>query len=89
VDAAKLDTVRKRLRYQLGLSMDNSDTIASIVASFVALRRTPQTINALYEQYGKLTPEEVQKAAAKYLVEKGRTIVTLTGPGATAPGGAK
>jgi zinc protease len=81
VDAAKLDTVRKRLRYQLALSMDNSDTIASIVSHFVGLRRTPETINALYDQYGKLTPEDIQQAAAKYLVESRRTTVTLTGPG--------
>ena len=81
VDAAKLDTVRKRLRYQLALSMDNSDTIAQILSYYVALRRTPETLNALYDQYAKLTPEDVQKAAAKFLVENGRTTVTLTGPG--------
>ncbi|MCX6626772.1 MAG: pitrilysin family protein [Candidatus Solibacter sp.] len=81
VDAARLDTVRKRLRYQVALSMDNSDTIAQILSYYVALKRTPETMNALYDQYTKLTPEDVRQAAAKYLVEKGRTIVTLTGPG--------
>jgi len=81
VDAAKLDQVRKRLRYQMALSMDNSDAIANILAQFVALKRTPETMNALFDQYAKLTPEEVQNAAAKYLVENGRTIVTLAGPG--------
>jgi zinc protease len=81
VDAARLDRVRKRKRYQLALSMDNSDTIASILSEYVALRRTPATLNALFEQYQKLTPEDVQQAAAKYLIEKNRTIVTLTGPG--------
>jgi zinc protease len=80
VDAARLDTVRKRLRYQVALSMDNSDTIAQILSYYVALKRTPETMNALYDQYAKLTPEDVQ-AAAKILVEKNRTIVTLTGPG--------
>ena len=80
VDAAKLDTVRKRLRYQLALSMDNSDTIAQILSYYVALRRTPGTLNALFDQYASLTPEDVREAAAKYLVENGRTIVTLTGP---------
>ena len=80
VDTARLDTVRKRLRYQMALSMDNSDTIAQILARFVALKRTPETMNALYDQYAKLTPEDVQ-AAAKLLVDRGRTIVTLTGPG--------
>lgn len=81
VDLARLDTVRKRLRYQVALSMDNSDTIAQILSYYVALKRTPETMNALYDQYTKLTPEDVRQAAAKYLVEKGRTIVTLTGPG--------
>ena len=81
VDAAKLDTVRKRLRYQVALSMDNSDTIAQILAYYVALKRTPETMNALYDQYAKLTPEDIRQAAAKYLVEKSRTIVTLTGAG--------
>jgi zinc protease len=81
VDAARLDTVRKRLRYELTLRMDNSDTIAEILSSYVALKRSPETINTLYDQYAKLTPEDVQKAAAKYLLEQGRTIVTLTGPG--------
>ena len=80
VDAARLDTVRKRLRYQMALSMDNSDTIAQILSYFVALKRTPETMNLLYDQYAKLTPEDVQ-AAANLLVEKHRTIVTLTGPG--------
>jgi len=82
VDAARLDTVRKRLRYQLALSLDNSDTIAQTLSYYVGLRRTPETLNALYDQYARLTPADIQQAAAKYLVEKGRTTVTLTGPGA-------
>jgi zinc protease len=81
VDAARLEAVRKRLRYELALRMDNSETIAQILAAFVALRRSPETINNLYEQYARLTPEDVRQAAAKYLVAQGRTIVTLTGPG--------
>ncbi len=89
VDGGKLDTVRRRLRYQVALSMDNSDTIAQIVASYLSLKRTPETMNALYEQYAKLTPEDLQQAARKYLTENHRTIVTLTGPAASGPGGAK
>jgi zinc protease len=83
VDAARLDAVRKHLRYELALSMDSSDAIAGILASFVALRRTPETLNKFYDEYAALTPEDVQQAAAKYLVENGRTMVTLT------PGGAR
>ena len=80
-DVARLERIRKRTRYQLALSMDNSDTIAQILAQYVALKRTPETLNLLFDQFQKLTPEDVQEAAAKYLTEKTRTIVTLTGPG--------
>src|SRR3954453_8672406 len=77
-DPAKLDAVKKRERYSLALSLDSSDAIAGGLASFIALRRSPETLNSLYDQYAALTPEDVQKAAAKYLVENSRTIVTLT-----------
>jgi zinc protease len=86
-DAARLDTVRKHLRYSLAMRMESSDAIAGILASYVALRRTPETLNRQFEQYARLTPEDVQKAAAKYLVETRRTIVTLTP--AAASGGAR
>jgi zinc protease len=82
VDPARLDTVRRRLRYSAALSMQSSDAIAGTLARFVALRRTPETMNKLYAQYARVTPEDVQKAAAKYLTENNRTIVTLAGPAA-------
>jgi zinc protease len=77
VDAARLDAVRKHLRYALAQRMQSSDAIAGILARYVALRRTPETINNLYDQYAALTPEDVQQAASKYLRENARTIVTL------------
>lgn len=87
-DAARLDAVRRHLRYALALRMDSSDAIAGILAGYIGLRRTPETINKLYEQYAQLTPADIQQAAAKYLADAGRTIVTLSGPEA-ATGGAR
>ena len=80
MDGQHLDSVCRRLRYQIALRMDNSETIAQILSGYVARRRSPETMNRLFDQYARLTPEDVQQAAAKYLVEKARTIVTLTGP---------
>ena len=85
-DAAKLEAVKKHLRYEAALRMDSSDAIAAELAEYVALRRTPETMNRLYEEYAKLTAQDVQNVAAKYLVENSRTIVTLT---AAPAGGAK
>ena len=77
--AQRLDAVKKHIRYSFALRMNNSEAVAGIVARFVALRRTPETIDRLYDLYAALTPEDLQNAARKYLVDEGRTIVTLTG----------
>jgi zinc protease len=78
VDAAKLDALKAHLRYEFALSLDNSEAIAETVAEFVALRRTPETANRYYEMYEKLTPQDIQKVAQRYLVDRNRTTVTLT-----------
>lgn len=77
VDEKRLDTVRRHVRYELALSMDNSETIAQIVAGYIALKRTPDTMNRFFDQYAALTPKDIQDAAAKYLTDNNRTIVTL------------
>lgn len=79
VPQERLDAVKKRLRYRFALTLDNSEAIASTLAHFVALRRTPETINKLHDVYSSITPEDLQAAAKKYLIDSGRTIVTLTG----------
>jgi zinc protease len=78
VDAKKLEALKEHLRYEFALQLNNSESIASTVAQYVALRRTPETINRYYDAYAKVTPADIQKAARKYLVEKNRNVVTLT-----------
>jgi zinc protease len=78
VEAKKLDALKQHLRYEFALQLNNSESIAATVAQYVALRRTPETINRYYDEYAKLTPEDIRKAARKYLITKNRTVVTLT-----------
>jgi zinc protease len=80
VPAEKLESVKRRLRYEFALGMNNSEAIASTLAHYIALRRTPETVNRIYDLYAAITPEDVRNAARKYLVENGRTTVTLSGP---------
>ena len=79
VEAERLEAVKKHLRYGFALSMNNSEAIASTLARYVALRRTPETINRLYDLYAKVTPADVQRIANKYFADNGRVIVTLEG----------
>jgi zinc protease len=80
VSAEKLDSVKRHLKYEFALGMDNSEAIAGTVAQYVALRRTPETINLLYSMYDRITPEDIREVARKYFGESSRTVVTLTGP---------
>lgn len=77
VDDSLLANVKSHLRYRFALSLDNSEAIASTLAHYVSLRRTPETINRLYHLYEQVTPQLLQTVAARYFQPNGRTIVTL------------
>jgi zinc protease len=79
VSQERLEQVKSHLRYDFALGMDNSQAIAAALASFVGLRRTPETVNRLYEAYSKVTPEDIRNVARKYFNENGRTVVVLVG----------
>ena len=80
VSKEQLEAVKSRERYGFALQLDNSESVAETVSRFVALRRTPATIDKFYALYAQLTPEDLREMARKYLIENQRTIVTLTGP---------
>ncbi len=77
VPQPELDAARSRMRYGFALSMNSSAAIASALAEFVGLRRSPDTIETVFALTQSVTPEDVRAAAARYLVESNRTIVTL------------
>ena len=79
VPPERLDAVKRHLRYSFALGMDNSEAIARTLAHYVALRRSPETINKVYDLYQSVTPEDIRRVARKYFSENGRTIVTLSG----------
>ena len=77
VAQAQLDATRSRLRYSAALTLNSSEAIAGALAPYIALRRSPETLNKLYQLYDSLTPEDLRAAAARYFVDNNRTIVTL------------
>ncbi|MEJ7578429.1 MAG: pitrilysin family protein [Pyrinomonadaceae bacterium] len=84
IPQAKLDATRSNARYSFAHAMDSSEAIASAIAPYVALRRTPETLNKVFAMYDRITPEDMRTAARRYFVDRNRTIVTLqTKQGAT------
>jgi zinc protease len=81
----QLDETRSRLRYGFALGMNSNDAIAGILAQFIALRRSPETVDKVFALYDSITPEDIRKFAAKYFTENNQTIITL----ATKTGGEK
>ncbi|MGH9657049.1 MAG: M16 family metallopeptidase, partial [Bryobacteraceae bacterium] len=79
VETADLDRVKSNARYRFALSLVDNYAIAAALADFISLRRTPESLNRLYEMYERVTPEDVLRAARSTFVAKSRTIVTLTG----------
>src|SRR5262249_44568375 len=78
VDHATLDGTRSRIRYSFALRMNSSPAIASSLAPYIGLKRTPDTINKLFALYQQITPEDIRTMAREYFVPNNRTIVTLT-----------
>jgi zinc protease len=82
VEKDQLETVKQHLRNQYSLSLNNTQSVA--VAAARALRgggRDLAVIERLYALYARITPQDLQNAAQKYLHDKNRAIVTLTGGG--------
>lgn len=77
IEQAKLDATRSRLRYGFALGMNSSEAIASAIAPYIALRRTPDTLNKLFNLYEQITPQEIRATASKYFTDNNRTVVTL------------
>ena len=77
VAADKLNAVKSNLKYAFALSLDNSEAIAANLAPYISLRRTPETLNKLYDLYAAVTPADIQQAAKKYFAVSKRTVVVL------------
>ena len=85
VPQKQLDETRSRMRYSFALGMNSNDAIAGALAPYVALKRTPETIDRLFALYDSITPQDAQRIAAKYFTDNNQTVVTL----ATKKGGAE
>jgi len=77
VDPERLERIKDHLRYQFALGLDSAPSVAVTVAEFLNLTGDPQSINRLYEQYLKVTPEDIQKVAQKVFVDTNETVIEL------------
>jgi zinc protease len=74
----KLAETRMRFRYGFAMAMNSNDAIASAIAPYINLRRTPESINKLFDMIETITPEDIRAAARQYFTDNNQTIVTLS-----------
>ena len=79
VEKEQLEAVKQHLRYGYSLSLNNTQAIASAAARAHRAQRDLDGVNRLYALYAGLSPEDIQRVAKKYLIDKNKTTVTLTG----------
>jgi len=79
VSDKQLADIKKRLKYSFLMDLDTPEKVAGGLARFVALTGGIEVIDALYAMYDRVTPADIQKAAATYLTPARRTVATLKG----------
>jgi zinc protease len=73
----RVDAVRSHLTYDFTMRLETASDVADAFAQFVALTGRVTTMADYLEALSQVTPEDVARAAAKYLTATRRTLVTL------------
>ncbi len=80
-DADKLERIKSHLRYQFALGLDTPGSIGFMMTSFLTLSTDTNTVNRVYEQYAKVTPEDIRQVARSVFQETNRTKIKLSHSG--------
>ncbi|PIS45459.1 MAG: hypothetical protein COT22_05175 [Ignavibacteria bacterium CG08_land_8_20_14_0_20_37_9] len=86
VDEKMLAETKSRLKYSFAMGIDNPSSIANILSHIIQLTGDPESLNRLYENYEKVTVEDLKAVAKKYLTAESLTVGTIS---ADAEGGVK
>jgi zinc protease len=73
----RLDDAKSNARYALLRSLDNTESIAALLARYVRFRRSFDTLNNVYRVYDSLTPADLLAAAQTYLTDRRLVQTTL------------
>ena len=76
--ASKLDDAKSSERYGFVRSLDNTNSIATTLANFVAYNRSYGSLNNFYRLYAALTPEDLRAASARYFTDANLVVTSLS-----------
>ena len=77
--AERLADLKSRLKYDFLMNLDTPANVMGRLVRLIAVTGDVGSVDALYRTMDKVTPEDVQQAAQKYLVQEQRTVAVLRG----------
>lgn len=78
VSQKDLDETRTRMRYSFLMGMDSPERIAQNLSFYTWVTGNPESLNAAYRLYDKVTVADIRNAASKYLTLSHLTIGTIS-----------
>jgi zinc protease len=78
LDAKRVADAKSNSRYGFVRALDNTDAIASTIASFAHFERSYDTLNKYYRSLDKVDPAKIRQTAQKYLTDKNLVVTTLS-----------
>jgi zinc protease len=78
LDATRVADAKSNARYGFVRALDNTDAIASTIASFAHFERSYDTINKYFRELATITPASIQETAQRYFTDKNMVVTTLS-----------
>ena len=78
LDAKRVEDAKSNSRYGFVRALDNTDSIASTIASFAHFERSYDTLNRYFRELLTVTPDVIQSVANKYFTDKNLVVTTLS-----------
>lgn len=77
VDSERLDRIKEHLRYGFALGLDSPGSVGFTIAGYLNLTGDPATVNDVYDQYQRVTPEDIRRVAREVFSAERLTTVRL------------
>ncbi len=77
VSSARLDSARSRLKYSFLSHLSTPGNVNESIARIIAITGDIAAVDQIYATLDQITPEDVQRAAAKYLTHQRATVAIL------------
>ena len=77
-EAERLERIKSHLRYSFALGLDSPDSVALTLTNYLILTGDPQSVNRVFEQYQKVTPQDVQRVVQETFRPDKETAITLS-----------